>query len=206
MAGFKFSENFNAPYTSHTVREFWRRWHISLSSWLRDYIYIPLGGSRCSTLRTYTNLVIVFFICGLWHGANVTFIVWGLYYGFFLILERVFLENLLNKGSKVISRVYLITTVLFGWVFFRAEDMDQAFSYALNMLQFDSPFNLRHSTLCRRSLYYWSHNCFIPPQILLYKLCGHSPDKYKIICSKHVIATPVHSDAVFWSQKPIHLF
>lgn len=138
MAGFKFSENFNAPYTSHTVREFWRRWHISLSSWLRDYIYIPLGGSRCSTLRTYTNLVIVFFICGLWHGANVSFIVWGLYYGFFLILERVFLENLLNKGSKVISRVYLITTVLFGWVFFRAEDMDQAFSYALNMLQFDS--------------------------------------------------------------------
>ena len=68
------------------------------------------------------------------------------------------------------------------------------------------PFNLRHSPLCRRSLYYWSHNCFIPPQILLYKLCGHSPDKYKIICSKHVIATPVHSDAVFWSQKPIHLF
>lgn len=138
----------------------------------------------------------------------MTFIVWGLYYGFFLILERVFLENLLNKGSKVISRVYLITTVLFGWVFFRAEDMDQAFSYALNMLQFDS-FDLSILDIqpfAAAAFITGATIALFPPQILLYKLCGHSPDKYKIICSKHVIATPVHSDAVFWSQKPIHLF
>lgn len=90
MAGFRFSENFMSPYKSRSIKEFWRRWHISLSSWLRDYVYIPLGGSRVRTGRIYFNLITVFFLCGLWHGANFTFVVWGLYNGLFLILERLF--------------------------------------------------------------------------------------------------------------------
>ena len=89
MAGFHFEENFNRPYSSSSIREFWRRWHISLSSWLRDYLYIPLGGSRGSVLSTYRNQLVVFFICGLWHGADMTFIVWGLWHGIFLIVERM---------------------------------------------------------------------------------------------------------------------
>lgn len=90
MAGFRFSENFNQPYLSTSIKDFWRRWHISLSSWLRDYVYIPLGGSRVPTYRIYANLITVFFLCGLWHGANMTFVIWGLYNGLFLILERLF--------------------------------------------------------------------------------------------------------------------
>lgn len=90
MAGFRFSENFNQPYLSTSIKDFWRRWHISLSSWLRDYVYIPLGGSRVPTYRIYFNLITVFFLCGLWHGANMTFVIWGLYNGLFLILERLF--------------------------------------------------------------------------------------------------------------------
>src|SRR6476661_1478866 len=89
MFGFRFPENFNYPYISQSIKDFWRRWHISLSSWFRDYLYIPLGGNRCSEKRGYSNLLIVFFLCGLWHGASWTFVIWGLYHGFFLVLERL---------------------------------------------------------------------------------------------------------------------
>src|SRR5574344_1756132 len=129
MAGFRFSENFNAPYQSTSIKEFWRRWHISLSSWLRDYVYIPLGGSRVSTFRIYLNLVMVFFLCGLWHGANMTFVVWGLYNGLFLVLERLFLGDLLSKVPKFIGHAYAIIVVLIGWVFFRAENLSHAIEY-----------------------------------------------------------------------------
>ena len=122
MFGFQFLENFNYPYVSSSIREFWRRWHISLSSWFRDYLYIPLGGNRKGKLRTYLNNAIVFFCTGLWHGASWTFVFWGLFHGFFLILERMGLGKLLDR-SKVISRVYTLLVVMVGWVFFRAEDM-----------------------------------------------------------------------------------
>lgn len=129
MAGFKFSENFMAPYSSCSIKEFWRRWHISLSSWLRDYVYIPLGGSRVPTHRIYLNLIVVFFLCGLWHGANMTFVLWGLYNGLFLILERIFLGDLLNKIPKFLTHAYALLVVLIGWVLFRADNISQAFDY-----------------------------------------------------------------------------
>lgn len=134
MAGFRFSENFNSPYQSKSIKEFWRRWHISLSSWLRDYVYIPLGGSRVSTFRIYTNLVMVFFLCGLWHGANMTFVIWGLYNGLFLVLERVFLGKVLEKVPAIIAHAYALIVVLIGWVFFRADSVSHALDYIRVML------------------------------------------------------------------------
>ena len=136
MFGFKFNENFNYPYVSKSVTEFWRRWHISLSSWFRDYLYIPLGGNRYSTARTYGNLVFVFFICGLWHGASWSFIIWGLFHGVLLVIERVFLGDLLKRSWPVVRHAYLILAVLIGWVFFRAENLSQAITYLSAMFGF----------------------------------------------------------------------
>ena len=133
MAGFRFHENFNSPYKATSIQDFWRRWHISLSSWLRDYVYIPLGGSRVATYRIYFNLVFVFFLCGLWHGANMTFVIWGLYNGLFLILERVFLKDVLAKLPKVLTHSYALIVVLVGWVIFRADNIEHALEY-LNVM------------------------------------------------------------------------
>ncbi|MBO4899061.1 MAG: MBOAT family protein [Lachnospiraceae bacterium] len=121
MFGFKIPENFNYPYLSGSISEFWRRWHISLGTWFREYVYIPLGGNRKGKVRTYINLVIVFFLTGLWHGADFSFIIWGLYHGFFSILERLGLKKLLDK-SKIVSKLYCFLIVNFGWVLFRADD------------------------------------------------------------------------------------
>lgn len=129
MAGFHFEENFNAPYRSKSIREFWRRWHISLSSWLRDYLYIPLGGSRCSTLCVYRNLLIVFTVCGLWHGAQFTFLMWGFLHGALLVLERSGFGNWLERQPAVLSRGYCLLMVLFGWVLFRADSLTQGIHY-----------------------------------------------------------------------------
>lgn len=129
MAGFRFHENFNSPYKATSIQDFWRRWHISLSSWLRDYVYIPLGGSRVATYRIYFNLVFVFFLCGLWHGANMTFVIWGLYNGLFLILERVFLKDVFAKLPKVLTHSYALIVVLVGWVIFRADNIEHALEY-----------------------------------------------------------------------------
>jgi alginate O-acetyltransferase complex protein AlgI len=123
MLGFDFKENFNYPYISKSVQEFWRRWHISLSTWFRDYLYIPLGGSRCSTKRTYFNLIVVFYLCGLWHGASWTFVVWGLYHGFFLILERIWLGKFLSKLPEITHHIYTLLIVLCGWVLFTSETL-----------------------------------------------------------------------------------
>lgn len=135
MFGFTFLENFNYPYISASIREFWRRWHISLSSWFRDYLYIPLGGNRKGKARTYLNLLIVFFMTGLWHGASWTFILWGLYHGLFMILERLGFGKVLSR-SKVLSRVYTMLVVMIGWVFFRADNLPQAAGICKRMLLF----------------------------------------------------------------------
>lgn len=124
MFGFDLKENFNYPYISRSIKEFWRRWHISLSTFLRDYLYIPLGGNRDGVLSTYRNLFIVFFLCGLWHGAGWTFILWGMYFGVFLILERLFLERILVKAPTSISWLYMMIVVMFGWLIFRSENLD----------------------------------------------------------------------------------
>ncbi len=125
--GFDFMENFNYPYISSSVREFWRRWHISLSTWFREYLYIPLGGNRKGQVRTCINLLIVFFATGLWHGAGATFIVWGLYYGIFLVLERGWLGQILEKNRfKWLNHLYVMLIVITGWVFFRADTLADA--------------------------------------------------------------------------------
>ncbi len=129
MFGFRFPENFNFPYVSRSIQEFWRRWHMSLSTWFRDYLYIPLGGSRVSPLRTYLNLWVVFLLCGLWHGASWSFVVWGAYHGLFLVLERAGGLRLLQRSPRAVQHVYSLLVVMVGWVFFRADTLGHAVSY-----------------------------------------------------------------------------
>jgi alginate O-acetyltransferase complex protein AlgI len=123
--GFEFEENFNFPYISRSVSEFWRRWHISLGSWFRDYLYFPLGGSRVSRGKEIRNLFIVWLLTGLWHGASWNFIFWGLYFFFFIVIERLFLGKFFKKHT-VLSHAYLCVVVFFGWVLFRAASLTQA--------------------------------------------------------------------------------
>jgi len=126
MFGFRFRENFDHPYVARSVQEFWRRWHISLSAWFRDYVYLPLGGSRVPPRRVYVNLVTVFFLCGLWHGASWTFVVWGLFHGAFLVLERAGLGARLERAWRPLRHGYTLAVVMVGWVFFRAESLPAA--------------------------------------------------------------------------------
>ena len=123
MFGFRFPENFNYPYIAASIQDFWRRWHMSLSAWFRDYVYIPLGGNRTSTGRMYFNLVLVFFLCGLWHGASWTFVVWGLYHGLFLVFERVGLAARVSVLPQPLRHVYALLVVMVGWVIFRADTL-----------------------------------------------------------------------------------
>lgn len=144
MFGFKFKENFDFPYVSKSVTEFWRRWHISLSSWFRDYLYIPLGGNRRGNV--YFNLLIVFFVTGLWHGAAWNFVIWGLWHGLFLIVERI----LKNKGFdirslKIASWFYTTLIVIIGWVLFRASNLTQAINYLKVMFGFSNSTNAAFS-------------------------------------------------------------
>lgn len=138
MAGFHFEENFNRPYISTSIREFWKRWHISLSSWLRDYIYINCGGNRQGKAKTYRNLLIVFLLCGIWHGANFTFIVWGLWHGLFICLERMGLDRILEKLPKLFRHCYLLLVILLGWVFFKSENLNYALEYIAALFRFSS--------------------------------------------------------------------
>lgn len=133
MFGFEFQENFAYPYLSVSIQEFWRRWHISLSTWFKEYLYIPLGGNRKGKIRTYMNLVIVFFATGLWHGASINFVLWGMYHGFFQIIERLGWKEVLKK-QKFLAWVYTFMVVNFGWVLFRAESLHQAGVFAKRML------------------------------------------------------------------------
>lgn len=126
MMGFAFPENFNYPYLSKSVAEFWRRWHITLGAWFRSYVYIPLGGNRKGMARTLLNLAIVWLLTGIWHGANWTFILWGVLYGVFIILERLFLGKVLEKLPAALSWLYTMLLVMFGWVLFASPDLTTA--------------------------------------------------------------------------------
>jgi alginate O-acetylation protein len=136
MFGFHFLENFNYPYVSKSIQEFWHRWHMSLSQWFRDYLYIPLGGNRKGLKRTYVNLIIVFFCTGLWHGAAWNFIFWGLFHGMFLILERLGLNKILKKLPDFFQHLYVILTVSIGWVFFRSENILNSLVYIKRLFLF----------------------------------------------------------------------
>lgn len=134
MLGFTFKENFNYPYTSTSIQEFWRRWHISLSSWFREYVYIPLGGSKCPRWKLFRNIFVVFLLTGIWHGANFTFWIWGLMYAVLLIIERAFLGDILkNSKHKLINWIYTMMFVMIGWVFFRSNSVAEAGMFIKNL-------------------------------------------------------------------------
>ena len=129
MFGFHFDANFDHPYIATSIQDFWRRWHISLSRWFRDYIYIPLGGNRVDTIHYVRNILIVWLCTGIWHGANWTFIVWGLYYAAFLLMEKFFLRDFLEKLPSFVRHIYSILVILFGWVFFFSPSISDAFMH-----------------------------------------------------------------------------
>ncbi|MEE0968401.1 MAG: MBOAT family protein [Clostridia bacterium] len=146
MFGFKFLENFNYPYISKSATEFWRRWHMSLGSWFRDYVYIPLGGNRVSKMRHVFNIFVVWFLTGFWHGAAWNFIVWGLFFGVLLIIEKFWIYKYLNE-SKVIGHVYTLLAAILSFVVFNAADFGEAFTYIGGMfgagrISFSSPETL----------------------------------------------------------------
>ncbi|MDO4293161.1 MAG: MBOAT family protein [Eubacteriales bacterium] len=155
MFGFDICENFNYPYLSGSVQEFWRRWHISLSSWFRDYLYIPLGGNRKGRVRTYVNLGIVFLATGLWHGATTAFVAWGAMHGFFMILERVGFKKVLDRIG-VLRYAYTGLVVVFGWVIFRVANLRPALQYLQRML---APWRYTESTYALRELV--SNRCIV---------------------------------------------
>lgn len=138
MMGFRFPENFNMPYISESITEFWRRWHISLSQWMKEYLYIPLGGNRLGTFRTYLNLWIVFLLSGLWHGASWTFLFWGFYHGLFLVLDRVFWLRFSARLPRVLRVASTFCVVMIGWVFFRCETFGQAVAYLGALFSFST--------------------------------------------------------------------
>ena len=133
MFGFRILENFNYPYIARSIREFWRRWHISLSNWFRDYLYIPLGGNQRGRWRAYANLVIVFLLCGLWHGASWPFVLWGAWHGLFLVAERAGLDRLLARHPWI-GHVYALAAIMGGWVLFRCDTLAHAASYYAALL------------------------------------------------------------------------
>jgi alginate O-acetyltransferase complex protein AlgI len=136
MIGFSLPQNFDHPYLAQSMTDFWRRWHMTLSRWFRDYLYIPLGGNRYGALRTYRNLLITFLLCGLWHGAAWTFAIWGLYHGLFLILERRFSHRSLPSLLRPLRHAYVLLAVLFGWVIFRSDSLAHAFRMSQTMVGF----------------------------------------------------------------------
>ncbi|MFO1315152.1 MAG: MBOAT family protein [Burkholderiales bacterium] len=143
MFGFRILENFNYPYIARSVREFWRRWHISLSNWFRDYLYIPLGGNQRGERRAYANLVIVFLLCGLWHGASWPFVLWGAWHGAFLVAERAGLDRALRRVGPL-AHVYALAAAMGGWVLFRCETLAQAVRYYAALAGFAAGDAARH--------------------------------------------------------------
>ena len=138
MIGFKFPENFNYPYIANSVTDFWRRWHMTLSSWFRDYVYIPLGGNKVSTLKHIRNILVVWMLTGLWHGASWNFIIWGLYFGIILIVEKYFLKNILDKLPKIIRSIYTLFIVMISFIIFSSDDINSAFIVIKGLFSFNS--------------------------------------------------------------------
>jgi alginate O-acetyltransferase complex protein AlgI len=161
MLGFRFLENFNFPYTAASIREFWQRWHISLSTWFRDYLYIPLGGNRNGPLRTYFNLFAVFFLTGLWHGASWNFVVWGFVHGLFIVVERLGFGKVLNGLPRAVGMMYTLLVVVLAWVFFRCTDATHALHYLVAL------WSSGHGD---PSLYYTSH--YLPNDVRLALVLG----------------------------------
>lgn len=180
MFGFHFLENFNFPYMSKTITEFWRRWHISLSSWFREYVYIPLGGNRKGMGRQLFNIMVVWMLTGLWHGANWNFVLWGIYYGILLMLEKLFLLKWLKKAPAWIGHIYSMFLVLIGWTIFAQTDMSQLGRYLKTMFGIGA-----HGGADADFFYFLSTNavllillvvCSIDHRFWLRKICKKSVD------------------------------
>ena len=148
MFGFKFPENFNYPYESKSITEFWRRWHMTLGTWFREYLYIPLGGNKKGVPRQIFNLFIVWFLTGLWHGAGWNFVCWGLYFFIILVLEKFVLKKVLNKCLNILKHIYSLILIICGWVIFACTDMSEMGTFFKAMFGIKTPF------LGEMSLYY----------------------------------------------------
>lgn len=165
LFGFDFLENFNYPFISKSITEFWRRWHMSLGTWFRDYVYIPLGGSRVSLPRHLFNIFLVWMLTGFWHGAAWNFVIWGLYFALLLILEKIWLLEILKK-SHVLNRIYVLTAAAISFVIFDATDMSQAFSYLKAM------FGTGGYPLISEACSYYFRSYFV---VLMIALLGATP-------------------------------
>ena len=177
MFGFEFLENFNYPYIATSVTDFWRRWHISLSSWFRDYIYIPLGGNRVSKIKWLRNILVVWLLTGLWHGAAWNFILWGLYFGILLIIEKVFLNKYLEKLPKFLSRIYVLVIVMISFIIFSGENMEQIIQNIGGLVGYPGVANLSE-----QSIYYFK-SYFV---ILVIAIFGATPIFKKLANNKKI--------------------
>ncbi len=142
LLGIQFMQNFHFPYFATNIKEFWKRWHISLTTWFKDYIFIPLGGSRFTSIKTYRNVFIVFVLSGLWHGANYTFIAWGMYHAILYVLYISFFEKLAAYITRAFGLIITFVLVLIGWVFFRSENLTSAFSYIGEMFRWNNKIDI----------------------------------------------------------------
>lgn len=173
MMGFTFKENFFYPYVSKSITDFWRRWHISMGTWFREYVYIPLGGNRCAKWKMYRNILIVWFLTGFWHGASWNYVLWGMYYCVFLLLEKAFLLKVMKKLPAFVSHIYTLAVVLFGWWLFVFENLGEGVKYLGYMFGVGSTFTLPGVTFdVLRSLVFFAILCVAAtplPKKLYYK-------------------------------------
>ena len=176
---FNFLENFNYPYSAKNIQDFWRRWHISLSTWFRDYLYIPLGGNRKGNIRTFLNCYIVFGLCGLWHGASWNFVLWGLYHGTGLMLERLGLNSLLAKLPQFLANLYVWLFVIIGWVFFRAADLSHAWTFLQIMFTGNAKAPLNTFVTATDFLTYSNILALFVGIILSYPIFGKKYEKFR---------------------------
>ena len=166
MFGFHFLENFNYPYISKSITEFWRRWHMSLSSWFRDYVYIPLGGNRKETIILVRNIFIVWALTGIWHGANWTFVIWGLMYGIMLIIEKLFLTKHLEKMPSILQRIYVLFTVMISFIIFNANSIGEAWNNIIGL------FGANGESLINASTVYYLKSYLV---VLVIAIIGSTP-------------------------------
>ena len=173
ILGFKFPENFNNPYTANSITDFWRRWHMTLGRFMKDYLYIPLGGNRLGKGRMYGNLVLVFLLSGLWHGASWNFVLWGVFHGMFLLLDRLFLLQFLNKIGKIPSILITFIITILGWVIFRIEDIHEASLFYKKLFDFS---DIRSLYLYEKELWFTLLVAFIFSMITIFKFGQRAHD------------------------------
>lgn len=192
ILGFRFQENFNRPYLSQNFTEFWRRWHMTLSNWFKEYLYIPMGGNRVSRGRNYLNLWTVFLISGLWHGANWTYIIWGIYHGFFLLADKIFLIGISKRLGKTLNIYLTFFLVMIGWIFFRSENMSFAIKYLQKLFAF-SPANLSTPYIPMTDLF-TNRGMFV---IIIAALISFTPESF-VSKVKEKVLCQWRETRVFW--------